>query len=216
MGTEYAGTATRHATITLPENDEDPSETLFQLPLSELKDEVELLHELLKTPDAAHYIPLLTHARSRRAENDTAAGWAYEATTAAGEVVTQKSVTVNIECYFEISLPVGTHVTGIVLGVEGSYGIATHGGTLPDNMPQARVLRIDQTTGGVTQIVAPVTDSSADATAYDDSHEIDLGALDITVAADRRYLIELKGENSTNSVVGALAVHYVKVTKDPL
>jgi hypothetical protein len=106
-------------------------------------------------------------------------------------------------CWWPVDLPHGATLTAVRLVVQGGAGHAA----LPSTMPQFRIRSV--TNGGVAaDEVSPVADSSADATAFELVHTIEVTGLSVVISnTTKRYTLVFTAESTADGEAAFKVFH---------
>jgi len=199
MTTTYAGTATAHASIEVPADDDEPTGALFAAPFMDLLDEIRLTSAAVRGAGAAKgwWIP---HNALRRSNV-----FAFNSSGNVG----QTGVGSVGYAEFAFEIPIAGRITAIIFL---AYGPAGHGGVLPTTMPHYLLKTYDPVTNA-TATLLDLTDFSANTTSYEALTEHASAAVNITINPLLQYLIEITGEHGGSAQVGfTLMGVFIQVT----
>jgi hypothetical protein len=110
-------------------------------------------------------------------------------------------------------IPVGTEITALGLTVDGSWFANVHAAGFTLTLPTFQLISVNAT-GIVTAETAADPDASVNLAGYEAAHTIVVGPFSITVAANTRYLVRIKGEFGGNAAARRLAVRTLLVVKN--
>ncbi len=108
-----------------------------------------------------------------------------------GSPAQQLTVDTNGQLAFrEIDALTGDVITGVTVWLKFD---GSHGTYPPAQFPRVRLVELDTT--GTPNYEAEATDEPADQATYEDVHSIEITGQSLTVAADKQYRVEVRGEN---------------------
>lgn len=133
---------------------------------------------------------------------DDSALWNLNAVNAAGGFIETATATTQ-SCWWPLHIPHGATLAAIRVVI---HPAAAHG-DLPAEMPAINVRSV--TNGGTAAYeVSPVVDSSADVTAYELLHAIEVTGLSLVIDnSSKRYTLFFSAEGSVDGVAGAKVFH---------
>lgn len=206
---DYPGSPPFPANVRVPENDDEPSFTIFRAGLVDLADRTAWLSVFSPIVGAQHISfmqgnPILGDYTSWSIVPDF--GGIVPNVLLQG-VANNTSWVIDVTNMF----PPGTTMAGLSFRVQGSFASATHGVNMPLHMPEFKFFVCDSNGVGLAAYTA--SDSSADAATYEAVHPVDINLSSTPVNltnTTNRFLILITGEWGTNALAASFSLHTVQ------
>ena len=118
----------------------------------------------------------------------------------------QTDVTSSGELWLPLHyLPNRGTLTGVIARIHGNLGGSGPHGALPAVKPIAALWSIVYATA-VTNLEGTITDNPADVPAYEQAHDLAIGALSLPIDGTQGYFFKITGEAGANSIAVALGI----------